>query len=248
MNDDIKNVDCRIFNELWLIAAISSLIFAFPAAYWKAEGPWIMGIGVAAAVVFALFLEGIRSRQPQFLVTLLPGHKTWTYYSKILGLFVREPQLATKQMELAGMEIIVKKPSNRVIVLEDDKQRKMTLIDFDRFMARVTSVIGEDLAKASEYALRTAWQRLKPLQDEYPQMEVFFRDPMVIEQLKKDLASNSHIAVAKSGERAVRFFLDEFAKSQDVVHYRILPVDIRNAPSSKQSIKTVKTFPVLKKL
>lgn len=49
---------------------------------------------------------------------------------------------------------------------------------------------------------------------------------MVIEQLKKDIASNSHTAVAKSGERAVRFFLDEFAKSEDVAHYKILPISI----------------------
>jgi hypothetical protein len=129
-------------------------------------------------------------------------------------------------MELTGLEIITQKPAKRVIVLEDDEHRKMTLIDFDRFMARVTSVIGEDLAKASEYALRTAWTRLKPLQDEYPQMEAFFRDPMVIEQLKKDIASNAHTAVAKSGEQAVRFFLEEFAKSGDIARYRILPNDV----------------------
>jgi hypothetical protein len=236
MNDEIKSKDCRIFNELWLIGVISSLLFAFPATYWRAEAPWIMTIGVTLGVLVALLIEIIRSRKPQFLLTLLPGHKTWAHYSRILGLFVRDSQTPTKQLELTGLEIIIQKPAKRVIVLEDDKQRKMTLVDFDRFMARVTTVIGEDLAKASEYALRTAWTRLKPLQDEYPQMEMFFRDPMVIEQLKKDIASNAHTAVAKSGEQAVRFFLEEFAKSEDVAHYRISPVDVSQT-SKRHSVK-----------
>jgi hypothetical protein len=177
-------------------------------------------------VAFALFIEVIRSRKPQFLITLSRGHKTWGFYSKMIGLFFREYPTETKQLELTGLEIITQKPVKRVIVLEDDEHRRMTLVDFDRFMARVTTVIGEDLAKASEYALRTAWARLKPLQDEYPQMETFFRDPMVIEQLKKDIASNAHTAVAKSGELAVRFFLEEFSKSEDVARYRILPAEV----------------------
>ena len=226
MNNEIKNGDCRIFNEVWLIGAASSLLFAFPATYWREEAPWIMGLGVAVGVAFTLFVEVVRSRRPEFLITLAHGHKTWNFYSKVIGLFVREPQTPTKQMELTGLEIITQKPAKRVIVLEDEEHRKMTLIDFDRFMARVTTVIGEDLAKASEYALRTAWTRLKPLQDEYPQMESFFRDPMVIEQLKKDIASNAHTAVAKSGEQAVRFFLEEFSKSGDIARYRILPDEI----------------------
>lgn len=226
MNDEIKSGDYRIFNEIWFIGIVSSLLFAFPATYWRTEASWIMGLGVTVGVAFTLFVEVVRSRKPEFLITLARGHKTWSFYSKIIGLFVREPQMTTKQMELTGLEIITQKPAKRVIMLEDEEHRKMTLIDFDRFMARVTSVIGKDLATASEYALRTAWTRLKPLQDEYPQMEAFFRDPMVIEQLKKDITANAHTAVAKSGEQAVRFFLEEFAKSGDVARYRILPNDV----------------------
>src|SRR5439155_14075235 len=108
-------------------------------------------------------------------------------------------------------------------ILKDEHDQTLTLVEFDRFMARVTSVIGEDLAKASEYALRTAWARLKPLQQDYPQMEAFFRDPMVIELLKKDIAANAHIAVAKSGELAARAFREELPTATDVVRYRLTP-------------------------
>jgi hypothetical protein len=211
---------------MWLIGAITALVFAFPATYWRNEAPWIMAIGVVVGVSFTLFVEISRSRKPQFLVTLSPGQKTWRFHRRILSLFIRRadpvPSMSA-QLELIGLEAIAQKPAKRVIVIRDDQQRTMTLVELERFMARITSVIGEDLGRSSEYALRTAWERLKPLQDEYPQMELFFRDPMVIETLRKDISANAHMAIAKCGEQAARFFAEEFSKSQDVVHYRITP-------------------------
>src|ERR1051326_1718226 len=162
--------DCRIFNQLWIIGAIVSSVAAIPATIWREHASWIMAVAVAVGVAIGFAIEFRRPQAWPYLLKLPTGFRMLRFYNRLLALFIRKRSLLhDPQLELIGVvpiESVTAKPESRVIVLRDEQDHSLTLIDFDRFMARVTSVVGHDLNKACEYSLMTAWKRLEALQQD----------------------------------------------------------------------------------
>src|ERR1041385_6830814 len=96
-----ENNDCRIFNQLWVIGATVSIVFAVPAAYWRDQAPWIMGVGVLVGLVIAVVLDWKQTADWGPLFKLPHGFQSWSTYNSLMKLFVAsmEPKRRTAQLE-----------------------------------------------------------------------------------------------------------------------------------------------------
>jgi hypothetical protein len=226
-----ESLDNSIFNKLWGMAALLATIFVIPVTLWGDKSPWLIAIPVVICVGWALYVELIPGRFQKELrveapVTALPSEfQGLLKHRKTLGLYVETAKMpAGLQMDFFGETEAGGKPPKKVILLKDEHGRQFVLVECDRFMAKVNSVIADDVKRAAEHAFKTGWKRLEKLAEKYPELGQILEDPLVLDAVKSDFQSNVSICMAKSGDIAAQQFVDETsAAAPPTVQYRITP-------------------------
>jgi hypothetical protein len=221
--------DMRIFHKLWAVSAVTATIFVVPITLWGETRPWLMAVPVAISVSFVILLE-MRDK-PQMnqseagvaaIVTALPQEfGGLAAHGEKLGLYIEVDKVPSVQMNLFGGEESVGKVQRRIIVLRDEQGRKFTLVECDRFMAKVNNVIEEDVKRAAEHAFKTGWKRLEELANERPEIGRILNDPLVLDAVKSDFHSNVSICMAKAGDFAAKKFAEDASDPAAAIAYRI---------------------------
>lgn len=237
-----NSVDAAIFRKLWAISAVLATIFVIPITLWGEQLPWLMAIPVVICVLAGIYLE-IKTELPpsateaegrEATVSTLPSEFVGlSKHRKDIGLYIEtEKPPPETQMNLFGVEEPVGKIQKKVILLRDDQGRKFTLVECDRFMAKVNTVIEDDVKRAAEHAFKTGWKRIEELAKENPDIGRILNDPLVLDAVKSDFHSNVSICMAKAGDFAAKRFIEESSDSTASSSYRITQ-DKQKRASSK---------------
>lgn len=219
--------DATIFRKLWAIGALGATLFAIPVTLWGDKFPWLIAVPVVICVGWAIYIDltavAPRQEESQASVVVLPQEfRGLSKYRRTLGLYVETEKLPSElQMDLFGAPEPAGKPQKRVIVLRDDHGRKFVLVECDRFMARVNSVIEDDVKRAAEHAFKMGWKRIEQIAQQNPELAHLFEDPLILDAVKADFQANVSICMAKSSHVAAEQFLDDSSKPTATLQYRI---------------------------
>ena len=215
MTQQSEMSDTTIFKKLWAIGALGATLFAIPVTLWGDRFPWLIAVPVVICVGWAIYIDLTavtpEAEEPRASVMALPQEfRGLSKFRRTFGLYIETEKLPSElQMNLFGEPEPAGKPQKKVIVLRDDHGRKFVLVECDRFMAKVNSVIEDDVKRAAEHAFKMGWKRIEQIAQQNPELAHLFENPLVLDAVKADFQANVSICMAKSSDVAAEQFLDD---------------------------------------